>query len=168
MLISGLCDFSAAYIVVKGNITVTTVTADDIDAPNNTAANVNATNTANDNAFGNKKLVFKNNAPFINCISKINGVKIDNAEDLDVVMPMYNLLEYSKSYRKKTGGLWNYFRDQPNSTIGDNNITYSILNSESFDYKVSFMENGVTHDNLTNNDVNVVVPLKHLSNFCRQ
>ena len=98
MLRSDLYDFSNAYIVVKGNITVTkkTFTVDDIDAPNNIAANVNATNTANNNAFGNKKLVFKNNAPFINCISKINGVKIDNAEDLDVVMPIYNLLEYSK------------------------------------------------------------------------
>ena len=52
------------------------------------------------NAFGEKKLIFKNNAPFINCDSKINGVKIDNAEDLDVVMPMYNLLEYSKNYKK--------------------------------------------------------------------
>ena len=85
-----------AYIVVKGNITATnkTFTANDIDAPNNTAANVNATNNANNNAFGNRKLVFKNNAPFINCISKINGAKIDNA-DLDVAMPMYNLLEYS-------------------------------------------------------------------------
>ena len=92
MLKSDLCDFSGAYIVVKGNITVPkkTFTADDIDAPNNTAANVTATNTANNNAFGDKKLVFKNNAPFINCILKINGVKFDNAEDLDVVMPMYN------------------------------------------------------------------------------
>ena len=64
--------FSDAYIVVKGDITVTkkTFTADDIDAPNNTAANVTATNPANNNAFGDKKLVFKNNAPFINCISK--------------------------------------------------------------------------------------------------
>ena len=62
-----------------------------------------ATNNANNNAFGEKKLVFRNNAPFINCISKINGVKIDNAEDLDVIMPMYNLLEYSKNYRKATG-----------------------------------------------------------------
>ena len=49
----------------------------------------------------NKAVTFKNNAPFINCISKINGVKIDNAEDLDVLMPMYNLLEYSKSYKKR-------------------------------------------------------------------
>ena len=83
MLRSDLCDFSDAYIVVKGTITVDkkTFTADDFEAPNNTAANATATNTANDNAFGEKKLVFKNNAPFINCISKINGVKIDNAED---------------------------------------------------------------------------------------
>ena len=95
MLRSDLCDFSDAYIVVKGNITVTkkTFTANDFEAPNNTAANANATNTANDNAFGEKKLVFKNSASFINCISKINGVQIDNAEDLDVVMPLYNLLE---------------------------------------------------------------------------
>ena len=64
MLRSDLCDFSDAYIVVKGNVIVTkkTFTADDIDEPNNTAANVTATNTANNNAFGNKKLVFKNNA----------------------------------------------------------------------------------------------------------
>ena len=169
MLRSDLCDFSDAYIVVKGDITVSkkTFTADDIDAPNNTAANVTATNTANNNAFGDKKLVFKNNAPFINCISKINGVKIENADDLDVVMPMYNLLEYSKNYRKTTGSLWNYYRDQLNSTIGANNITHSILNSESFDYKANFIDNGVTHDNLTKNDVKVVVPLKHLSNFWR-
>ena len=169
MLISDLCDFSGAYVVVKENITVTTktFTTDDIDAPNNTAGNVNATNTANNNAFGDKKLVFKKNAPFINCISKINGVKIDNAKDLDVVMPMYNLLEYSKNYRITTGSLWNYYRDQPNSTIGDNNITHSILNSESFNYKANFMDNGVTHNNLTKNDVKNVVPLKHLSNFWR-
>ena len=78
MLRSDLCDFSDAYIVVKGDITVTN--------PNN--------------AKRNKAVAFKNNAPFINCISKINGIKIDNAEDLDVVMPMYNLLEYSKNYKK--------------------------------------------------------------------
>ena len=95
------------YIVVKGSSIVNkkTFTANDIEEPNNTAANVIATNTANDNFFGEKKLVFKNNAPFINCISKVNGVKIDNAEDLDVIMSMYNLREYSKNYRKTTGSL---------------------------------------------------------------
>ena len=63
-------------------------------------------------------MVFKNNVPFINCISKINGIKIDNAEDLDVVMPMYNLLDYKKT----TGSLWNYYRDEPNSDTDDNEI----------------------------------------------
>ena len=82
-------------------------------------------------------------------------------------MPMYNLLEYSKNYKKTTGSLWNYYRDEPSSTIGANNIIHSILNSKYFDYKASFMENGVTHDNLTKNDVKVVVPLKNLSNFWR-
>ena len=82
-------------------------------------------------------------------------------------MPMYNLLEYSKNYKKTTGSLWNYYRDEPNSSTDNDNITHSILNSESFDYKANFMENGVTHNNLTKNDVKVVVPLKHLSNFWR-
>ena len=94
-------------------------------------------------------MVFKNNAPFISCISKINGIKIDNAEDLDVVMPMYNLLEYSKNYKKTTGSLWNYYRDEPNSDKDDNEIMNSIIDSKSFDYKANFMENGVTQNNLT-------------------
>ena len=99
---SDLSDFSDAYIVVKGNIIVTkkTFTADDFDEPNNRESNATATNTENDNALGEKKLVLKNNAPFIKCVSKINGVKIDNEENLYVVMPMYNLLEYSKNYKK--------------------------------------------------------------------
>ena len=113
-----------------------------------------------------KKLVFKNNAPFINCISKINGVQTDNAEDLDVVMSMYNLLEYSKNCRKTTGSLWNYYREKPKSGI-NNGINYSIMGSKSFDYKVNFIEGGVTQNNLTKNDVKIVVPLKHLSNFWR-
>ena len=141
MLRSDLCDFSDAYIVVTGNIIVTkkTFTADDIEAPNNTVPNANATNAANNNAFGEKKLVFKNDVPFINCISKINGIKIDNAEDSNVVMPMYNLVEYSKNYKKTTASLWNYYRDESSSGTDDENITHSILNSESFDYKTNFM-----------------------------
>ena len=111
MLRSDLCDFSDAYIVVNGNIIVTNP----------------------DNAKRNKSVAFKNNAPFINCISKINGVQIDNAEDLDVVMPMYNLLEYSKNYRKTTGSLWNCYRFEPSSPLSSN--------SESFEYKTSFTGN---------------------------
>ena len=70
-------------------------------------------------------MAFKNNAPLITCISKINGVQIDNAEeDLDVVMLMYNLLEYSKNYRKTTRGLWNYYRDEPSSTLSSNSESF--------------------------------------------
>ena len=146
MLRSDLWDYSDAYIVVKVNITV----------------------TAPDNAKRNKSVAFKNNAPFINCISKINGVQIDNAEDLDVVMPMYNLLEYSKNYRKTTGSLWNYYRDEPSNPLSSN--------SESFKYKTSITGN--TYNLLDGNDdydatkvgkneTEIVVPLKHLSNLWR-
>ena len=79
---------------------------------------------------------------------------------------MYNLLEYSKNYRKTTGSLWNYYRNEPNSGI-NNGINYSIMGSKSFDYKANFIEDGVTHNNLTKNDVKIVVPLKYLSNFWR-
>ena len=74
-------------------------------------------------------MVFKNNTPFFKCISKINGVKIDNAEDLGIVMPIYNLLEYSKNCKKTTGSLWNYYRDEPSSGTDANDIIHSILNS---------------------------------------
>ena len=80
-------------------------------------------------------------------------------------MLIYHLLEYSKNYKKTTGSLWNYYREEPNSNTDGNEIMYAILNSEFFDYKVNFMENGVTQNNLTKNDIKVVVPLKHLSNF---
>ena len=79
MLRSDLCDYSDAYVRVKGKITVT---------------------NPNDNTNFNKKLTLKNNAPFILCISKINGELVENAEHLDIIMPMYNLLEYSKHYEK--------------------------------------------------------------------
>ena len=103
ILRSDLCDFNDAFIVVEGDITLV---------------------GDNDGNKRNKNLAFKNNAPFINCISKINAIKTDNAEDLDVVMPMYNLHEYSKNYSKTTWSLWNYYRDEPSNPL------YS--NSESF------------------------------------
>ena len=76
-------------------------------------------------------VAFKNNAPFINTFSIINSVKIDNAEDLDVVMPMYNLLEYSKNYRKTKGSSWNYCRDEPSYPLSSN--------SGSFKYKMNLV-----------------------------
>ena len=144
MLRSGLCDYSDAYIVVKGAITVTN--------PNN--------------AKRNKAVAFENNAPFINCFSKVNGVKIDNAEDLDAVMPMYNLLEYSKNYKKTTGSLWNYYRDEPSDPLSSN--------SESFKYKTSITGNtynlgvgdaGYDANKVGKNKTEIAIPLKHLSNF---
>ena len=81
MLRSDLCDFSDAYILVTGNITIIkkTFTAADFERSNNTNQNATNTNNANDNMFGEKKLIFKNNGPFINCISQINCIKVDNA-----------------------------------------------------------------------------------------
>ena len=146
MLRSGLCDYSDAYIVIKGNITVT-----------------NPDNDAYD-----KKVAFKNNARFTSCISKINNTLIDNAEDLDVVMPMYNLSEYRKNRRKTTGSLWNYYRDEPNSCLGcdSNNINYSIKDSKSLDYKTS-ITGKLKGNNVEKDDVKIVAQAKYLSNFWR-
>ena len=138
MLRSDSCGFSDPYIVAEGDITL----EGDDDANKR-----------------NKNLAFKNNAPFINCISQINSVKIDNAEDLDVViMPMYNLLEYSKNYRKTTGRLWNCYRDEPRNPLS----SYS----ESFKYKTSIVgKTPQNNDSLTN--AKVLIPLKYLSIFWR-
>ena len=93
ILRSDLCDYSDASVAVTGKITIT-----------------NPDNDAYD-----KKLALKNDTPFISCVSKINNTFIENAEDLDIAMPMYNLIEYSKNHRKTTGSLWNCYRDEPNS-----------------------------------------------------
>ena len=137
MLRSDLCDFIDTYIVVEEDITL------------------EGDNDANKR---NKNVIFKNNAPFINCISKINGEKVDNAEDLDVVMPMYNLLKYSKNYRKTIGSLWNYYGDELSDPLSSN--------SESFKYKASIVgKTPEDNDSLTN--AKVAIPLKLLSNFWR-
>ena len=136
MLRSDLCHYNDPYIVVKGKITVTNPDNDEYD----------------------KKPAFKNTAPFISCISKINNTLIDNAEDLDIVMPMYNLIEYSKNYRKTTGSLWNSYRDEPNSGFdgeGNNRIHYSIKDSESFNYKTS-ITGKLGGDNIEKDDVKLV------------
>ena len=113
-------------------------------------------------------VAFKNNAPFINCISKINGVQVDNAKDLDVVMLINNLLEYSKNYRKTTGSLQTYHRNELSNPLSSN--------SESFKYKTSITgntynvgdgEDGCDADKVGENETEVVIPLKHFSNFWR-
>ena len=96
MLRSSLHDYNDAYILVKGNILVN----------NTAAAGADADNT-------NKKVIFKNCAPFTDCISKINNTQIDNAEYTDIVMPMYNLIEYSDNYSKESGSLLPYCKEIP-------------------------------------------------------
>ena len=91
MLKSSLCDYSDAYILVKGTITITEAGAD---------AAARQTDERDEGA------AFKNCAPFSNCISEINNTQVDNAKDIDIVMPMYNLIEYSDNYAKTTGSLW--------------------------------------------------------------
>ena len=93
MLKSSSCDYRDAYILVKGTISV-----------NNTAAQGAAANNTN------KKVIFKNCAPFTNCISEINNIQIDNAKDIDIVMPMYNVIEYSNNHAKTAGSLWQYVK----------------------------------------------------------
>ena len=163
---SNLCDYFDAYIVVKGDIALT------------------KTNGRGIIDIRNKFLAFKNNAPFTNCVSNINNVLINNAEDLDIVKPMYNLLEYSKNDRKATGSVWNYYRDEPNNApLNDYDtptIDYnadSITNSESFKYKSSItgITSNANQENCENTEQEntkikkiheIVVPLKYLSNLC--
>ena len=148
MLKSSLCDYSDAYILVKGTISV-----------NNTAAQGAAANNIN------KKVIFKNCAPFTNCISEINNTQMDNAKDIDIVMPMYNLIEYSDNYAKTTGSLWQYCKDIPAKYINNEIIVFDVNNlTDSFNFKVKIT--GRTGNN-GRKDVEIMVPLKYLSNFWR-
>ena len=109
MLRSDLCDYSDAHILVKGTITVTA------DGDNNNADNIKDKR--------NRSLILKNNALFVSCITRINGELIEDADDLDIVMPMYNLLEYSKNYRQTIGSFYNYYRDELGGNANNNDNT---------------------------------------------
>ena len=166
MLRSNLFDFSDVYLVVTGTITVT--------------------ETSN-NSRKNRSLAFKTNTPFISCNSKINNTLIDNAEDLELAMSMYNLTEYSKNYRMTSGSLWNYYRDELTDDTNNNNFpNKNVINSESFKYKTSVTGSTYNVDakitNAEGNEINnptyarnksgkkeveIAVPLKYLSNFWR-
>ena len=119
MIRSNLCDYSDAYIIVKGTIT----------APNTPAAGVAANNA-------NKKIIFKNCAPFTDCITEINNIQVGDAQKIDIVMPMYNLIEYGDAYLKISGSLWQYNRDEP--VLNNNGETIDFPadnNSASFKFK---------------------------------
>ena len=103
-----------------------------------------------------KGVVFKNCAPFTNCISEINNTQVDNAKDIDIVMLMYNLIEYSDNYTETSGSFWQYYRDEPNN---------NLANSESFKFKVKTTGKIPAAGNQKN--VEIMVPLKYSSNFWR-
>ena len=96
---SNLCDYSDAYILVTGNITAT-------------------------GGDANTRVAFKNCAPFTKCITHINDKQIDNADNLDIITPMYNLVEYSDNYSDTSGSLWQFKRDEQNMKNGNSdNVT---------------------------------------------
>ena len=138
---SSLCNYSDAYTLIKGNIT-TTGEGDDA-----------AARQADDRS---KSVIFKNCAPFINCKSEINNTEINNAKDIDIAMPMYNLIEHSDNYSKTFGILWHYYKDEPNDNLED---------SESFKHKVKITGNIPAVGN--KKDVEIIVPLKYLSNLSK-
>ena len=159
MLRSDLCDYADAYISVSGTITVT--------------ANVGA-NIIRDKK--NRSLILKNNAPFVSCITKINNELIEDAEDLDIVMPMYNLLEYCKNYKKTIGSLYNYYRDELTNDVNNNFANRNFVNSNAFKYKNKITGNtynvaaaaaGYDANKEGTQAIELAIPLKYLANFWR-
>ena len=167
MLRSDLCDYADAYILINGTITV-------------------AGNQPRDRQ--NKPVILKNNAPFVSCITRINGELIEDADDLDIVMPMYDLLEYSKNYRKTIGSLYNYYRDELNDNANLNNFANNnVVSSNSFQYKNKIIGNTYNIDstivpaaggarvsnpkynanNSGKKNVELAILLKYLGNFWR-
>ena len=140
MLNESLCYYEDVCILVEGKITIVRRGANNAEI----AADRN-----------NKEVVFESCALFIKCMSKINNTEVDNAEDLDIVMPMYNLLEYSENYAKASASLCQNYRDEPD----DNKI-----DSKLFKFKSNITDNT---NNAGTANVKVVVPLKYLSNFWR-
>ena len=174
MLRSNLYDYSDAYILVKGKIVVT-----------DPGVNNNANNIRDKR---NKPIILKNNAPFVSCMTRINGELIEDADDLDIVMPMYNLLEYSKNYRKTMRSLYNYYRDELSDDANDNSFgNIKVVNSNTFKYKNKIIGNTYDVDAripnpdgdgqinnpiyIANNEgtqeIELAIPLKYLGNFWR-
>ena len=167
MLRPDLCDYADAYILVNGTITV-------------------AGNQPSDRQ--NRPLILKNNALFVSCITRINNELIEDADDLDIVMPMSNLVEYSKNYRKTIGSLYNYYRDELNNDANLNNFaSNNVVSSNSFQYKNKIIGNTYDVDstivpaaggarvanpnydanNSGKKNIELAIPLKYLGNFWR-
>ena len=135
-----LCEYADAYILIDG-----TIRAEAADA--------------------NTRLALQNCAPFTKCNLEINDEHVDTAENLDIVMPMYNLIEFSDNYQDSSATLYQYKRDEPPEANAINDLTSNT--SSSFKYKVKVLDNPVLDGNIAKRSVKVVVPLKYLSNFFR-
>ena len=167
MLRSDLCDYAGAYILVNGTITVTG-------------------NHPRDRQ--NRPLILKNNVLFISCITRINGELIEDADDLDIVMPICSLLEYSKSYRKTIGSLYNYYRDElSDDNDNDNFGNIKVVKTKAFEYKNKIIGSTYNVDstivpaaggarvanpdydanNSGKKSIELAIPLKYLGNFWR-
>ena len=138
---SNLCDYSDAYILVTGNITAT-------------------------GGDANTRVAFKNSAPFMKYITHINDEHGDNVDNLDIIMPMYNLIEYSENYSDTSESLWQFKRHKQNMNNG-NPANVTTDDSSSFKYKSSFFKPLTAADNGVFKDVEIAVPLKYLSTFWR-
>ena len=137
---SSLCDYSDAFILVTGNITV--------------------------NADNNADVAFKNCAPFSTCTTKINDVFVDEANHIYIAMPMYNLIEYSDNYSDTSGSLWQFKRDE----VPPNDADLSIDNFQSFKYEAALVgkiADAVNSTNSSAKSTKILAPLKYLSNFWR-
>ena len=134
-----MCDYAEAYILVDGTIRAAA-------------------------ADGNTRLALKNCAPFTKCNLEINDEHVNTAENLDIVMPMYNLIEYSDNYQDSSATLYQYKRDEPPHNLA-NNLTQN--NTDSFQYKVELLGDPVHAGSIARRNVKVAMPLKYLSNFFR-
>ena len=141
MIRSNLYDYSNAYIPVFGTITIAGAGADD------PAKQVDERNNG---------VIFKNCALFTDFISEINNTQTDNAKDIDVGMPIYNLVEYYNNYSQIWESLWQYYRDKS---------TAVLLNNKSFKSKIRIIRKNPAADNVK--DVKISIPLKYLSKFWR-
>ena len=149
MLRSNLCHYSDEYIFAKGTVTVA-----------NTAIQGQPNNGAN------KRVIFKNCAPFTKCISRINNIQVNDAQYIDVVMPMYNLIEYSNNYSKTSGILWKYCRDEPVINNDGAIVDFNVANATTDSFKIKEKITGKTGNGGTKK-VKIIAPLDYLSNFWR-
>ena len=148
MLKSSLCDYGDAYMFVKGTIRIT---GDPGPEPNPDAPRPAEQKLAARKADErNKGVLFKNCAPFTNFKSETYNTEIDNAKDIDIVLPMCNLIEYSNDFSKTSGSLWQYYKYEPHDNLED---------SESFNSKVKIT--GSTPADGNTKKVEMIVPLKY-------